>query len=260
MLSYLMRGQAHREVFQLLWGRQAVGNVSALSRLAGISFSAVYRELESMREAGLASCERVGGELHYQAKVDHPRASLLRQLAGLPNEPVAGEAAVGESQASSDDAVRSWLASFGAPLGAPGAMATPAPELEEVLAEAVKLSHRDATVTRVLPVTLWKHRNNLKMARLVEKATRRDERQALGCFLELAGRLGQAPALVREARKLRDKRRSRTRMFFDARPRGRYSLALTRRKTPKAARRWGYLMNMDLDSFKSLFEKFAEAQ
>lgn len=213
-----------------------------------------------MREAGLASCERVKGELHYQAKADHPRASFLRQLAALSNEPMAGETVVGKNQVSSDDAVRSWLASLGAPLGAPRAMGTPAPEREEVLAEAVELSHRDATVARVLPFTLWMHRNNLKMDRLVEKTTRRDERQALGCFLELAGSLGEDPALLREARRLRDKRRSKTRMFFEGRPRGRYSLALTRRKTPKAARRWGYLMNMDLDSFKSLFEKFAEAQ
>jgi hypothetical protein len=33
--------------------------------------------------------------------------------------------------------------------------------------------------------------------------------------------------------------------------------ALARRNTPKEALRWGYVMNMGLDSFRTLFEKFA---
>jgi len=45
-------------------------------------------------------------------------------------------------------------------------------------------------------------------------------------------------------------------MFFTG-PHGPGSLAATRRNTPKEARRWGYLMNMGLDSFESTFDKFA---
>jgi hypothetical protein len=37
------------------------------------------------------------------------------------------------------------------------------------------------------------------------------------------------------------------------------ALALARGKTPPLARRWGYLMNMDLDSFASAFRKHGEA-
>ena len=257
MLDYVLRGHTHREVFRLLWGRQAVGSVSVLSRLAGVSFSAVHRELESMREAGLASRERVGAELHYRAKTDHPYAKLFRELAALPSELVPRRAAVGEG-VDHNDSVRSWLASVGAPLGAPRPTG-PVPELEEVLVDALKLSHRDAAVARVLPVTLWRRRRDLNLDRLVDKATRRDERHALGCFLELAGRFGGDPALVRTARRLRDKRRRKMRMFFEGRTPGRYASALTRRNTPREARRWGYYMNMPLDSFGSPFEKFAEA-
>src|SRR5262245_60483571 len=75
MLNYMFRGRAQREVFRLLWGRrEAAGSVSALARLAGVAFSAVHRELQAMHEAGLASSERVGAELHYRAKADHPHA------------------------------------------------------------------------------------------------------------------------------------------------------------------------------------------
>jgi hypothetical protein len=74
--------------------------------------------------------------------------------------------------------------------------------------------------------------------------------------LELAGRLGGDQHLVRAAHRLRDKRRKRACMFFEG-PRGPRSLAMTRRNTPKEALRWGYLMNMGIDSFRSTFEKFA---
>ena len=45
-------------------------------------------------------------------------------------------------------------------------------------------------------------------------------------------------------------------MFFTG-PHGPRALAATRRNTPKEALRWGYLMNMGLDSFESTFDKFA---
>ncbi len=258
MLRYVLRGRAHREVFRLLWGRQARGSVSELARLAGVSFSAVHKELESMRESGLASCERVGGELHYRAKSDHPRATLFRDLAGLPGEPVPGKAPAGSGEAHHDDAVRSWMASVGAPLGAPRPT-TRVPLLETVLVEALKLAHRDATVARVLPFTMWRRRRDWAFDRLVEEATRHDERPALGCFLEMAGRLGGDRALVRAALGLRDKRRRKMRMFFENRQSGRYALALTLRNTPREARRWGYYMNMSLDSFEAPFQKCPEA-
>jgi hypothetical protein len=42
----------------------------------------------------------------------------------------------------------------------------------------------------------------------------------------------------------------------NAAPRAR---AQAERNTPAATRRWGYRMNMDLENFRTLFEKFADA-
>jgi DNA-binding transcriptional ArsR family regulator len=251
MLRYLIKGTARRELFRLLWGRREEGSVSTLARLAGVSFSAAHRELEAMRSAGLAVSRRVGSEVQYHAASDHPRRDLLTELANVAN------GLRREAEESRDAVVRTWLAGVGAPLAAPPPSA-PLPSLEEVLAEAVVLSHRDATVARVLPVVLWKRRHDVDLDRLVVESTRRDERHALGYFLELAGRLGGDPGLVESARSLNDGRRRRKRMFF-AGPHGRYQLAATRRNTPPEALRWGYLMNMGMDSFKSTFDKFAAA-
>jgi hypothetical protein len=204
-----------------------------------------------MRAAGLATSERVGSELQYRAAGDHPQAVLLGQLASVSQSE-------GTSAREKRDAeVRSWLASVGAPLA--GSPSQTPPPLEELLAEALALSHRDATVVRVFPAVLWQRRHDLDLDRLVLEATRRDERHALGYFLELAGRLGGDARFVEAAGRLSDRRRRKARMFF-AGPHGRYQLAATRRNTPREALRWGYLMNLGMDSFRSTFAKFAEGR
>ena len=119
----------------------------------------------------------------------------------------------------------------------------------------MSLSHLDTAVCRVLPLLLWRHRDRLDWDRLVQEATRRDERQALGCFLELAGLLGRDPRLTAAAQPLRDRRRTKPRMFF-AGPRGPRAMAATRRTTPKEALSWGYLMNIGVDGFRTTFDEF----
>lgn len=202
-----------------------------------------------MRAAGLAGVERVGTKLVYRAQADHPQAELLRELVADEGGPDS------RKRARRSERVRGWLANAGAPLGS-AELKGPAPPVELVVAEALSLSHRDATVARVLPFVLWRQRSHLDLDRLLREATRRDERQALGCFLELAGQLGAESQLVEAARAMHDKRRKKARMFF-AGPHGPRAMAATRRNTPKQALRWGYLMNMGLDSFSSTFEKFA---
>lgn len=155
-----------------------------------------------------------------------------------------------ESQARRDLRGRFALAAVGAPVGAPRRNPPPA-DLEATLADGLVLAHRDATLARTLPLVFWRQRDSFDLDRLVAQASRRGERFALGLFLELAGRLGHEPSLVQAARRLRDRRRTTVRPFF-TRPEGPFLMALTRRYTPRAARRWGYLMNMTVDSFRTL--------
>jgi hypothetical protein len=90
---------------------------------------------------------------------------------------------------------------------------------------------------------------------LVKEATLLNERPTLGLFLELAGSLGHDRLLVERAQGLQDRRRAPARrMFFDT-PLNPYSLQAARNNTPAVARRWGFLMNMPLDSFASAFGK-----
>jgi hypothetical protein len=205
-----------------------------------------------MRAEGLARAERAGAELVYRANPGYREAGLVRRLLGRQVPSSASSPLAGSER------VRGWLAAAGAPLLVSRRAKGPRPSLEEVLAEGLVLSHEDATVARVLPLVLWRHRGRLDPGRLVGAATLRNERQALGFLLELTGLLAKDPRLASLAKPLRDRRRTRPRPFF-ARAQGRMALALARRKTPALARRWGYLMNMDLDSFASAFRKHGEA-
>ena len=143
---------------------------------------------------------------------------------------------------------------MGAPLLGSRPPEEPTPRLEEVLAEGLVLAHRDPTVARVLPVALWRQRDRWNHDQLVQAATRRNERQALGFFLELTGRLGGDSRWASLSDSLRDRRRSREQPFFAGR-KGHTALSLARKRTPPLALRWGYLMNMRLDRFASAFAK-----
>ena len=250
-MPYLVTSRARRDLLRLLWLDRAVGSVSDLARRARLSFAAAHRELAAMRAEGLASSERAGRTLVYRANRGHTQSALVRRLL---ND---GTAAARTAPPASTERVRGWLAAAGAPLLVSRRVAGRVPSLERVLAQALALSHDDATVARVLPLVFWAQRNRLDYDRLVCEATRLDERQTLGFFLELTGRLARDHRFASVLNQLRDRRRSRVRLFF-AGPHGRMALAAARRKTPRLARRWGYLMNMGVESFASAFAKHTQ--
>lgn len=249
MLDYLVTSRAKRELFRLVWGKDRVGSVSLLAREAGLSFSPTHRELEAMRSAGLVRSERRGAELLYRRVEGHLQTELLRALAAAP--PLAPEPPAAKSEPQDD--VRGWLQQMGAPLSAPRSKRNP-PSSEVALTEALVLSHTDPTVARVLPFVLWRQRADLDLDHLAVLATQRDEAQSLGYFLELAGKLGKDRPLLQASKQLVDRRRRRPRMFFAGRH-GRRAVAAASKRTPQVARRWGYLMNAGVDSFKSVFDK-----
>jgi len=247
-----VKASVRRGLFRVVWGEGASGSVSELARRANVAFSAAHRELQAMAEAGLASAERAGAEVVYRANDGHAHAELLRGLATAPERPEI------PANVDRDEQVRGWLTSAGAPLGA-ATPAGPLPPLEAVVASGLQLAHRDSTVARVMPLVLWRQREQLDFARLRTEATRRNEAPTLGYFLELAGKLGHEPDLLHASAALRDRRRKKVRQFFSG-VHGPRALAAMRRNTPREARRWGFLMNMGVDSFRSTFDKHVQSR
>ena len=112
-------------------------------------------------------------------------------------------------------------------------------------------------MARVLPFVLTHLAERVDMDLLRREAAASGEKHTVGFLLEVAGQLGHRPALVQEAARFFDRRRTRARPFFLGE--SKYSRALAEKRTPTVARRWGWRMNMGLDSFASVFDKFQNA-
>jgi DNA-binding transcriptional ArsR family regulator len=247
VLEYLVTSRARRQLLRRLWADGLGGSVSSLARAAGVSYAAAHRELEAMKAAGLTVARRNGVATVYRANLSHPQADVLVAL-------LATQTGVSYPEGPR---LRRQLAALGAPLGGPAPKGQHPPS-EEVLAAGLVLAHHSPTVARVLPVAFWRQRDQLDYERLQRAATLRDERQALGFYLELTGLLGGDRRLARCASGLRDRRRTALRPFFSA-GRGPFARAAAREKSPALARRWGFLMNMELESFSATFRKHVAA-
>ena len=255
VLDFLLPSRARQGLVAALLQQRASGSVSALARQAGVTPAAAHKEVAQMLSAGLVVTEREGRRKMVRANERSPQVRALRRLLDQL------ERQVDDSPAQSDERVRAWLGHYGAPLLV-AALVSPGdvPPFEETFAHALRLAHRDATVAEVLPLVLWNQRDHLNLAELVRLATKLDEAQSLGLFLELTGTLGRDRALARAAQTLRDGRYRRMRYFFTADGRTELSRAVARMHTPKAARRWHFFMNMPFEGFASHFRKFRRAE
>lgn len=156
-----------------------------------------------------------------------------------------------------DDLKRAWLAHYGAPLAGHTLVAgSAAPELAKVVVDGLALSRRDASVARALPVLLWRCRADLDVAKLCQLATRKRRERALGFFLDLTARLSGDRRLRNAAAALRPTRPPTATKFFTRRE-SPLARMVAEERTPPVARMWGYRMNMPMESFRSLFEKFS---
>jgi hypothetical protein len=222
VLSYLVTSRTRRELLRRLWSDGKRGNVSELARSCGLSFAAAHRELEAMKAAGLALVERKGTGLEYRANRRHPQADVLVSL-------LTPAAAGGLAKQATDD-VR--------------------PGPEDALVERFVLSHEDEEVALAVPGALWRQRDELDYGRLTRAATRRNERHALGFYLQLTGQLSGDPQFRRRAIFLRDRRRTVARPFF--------TVGTKASGSPlPLAQRWGFVLNVELARFAAAFRREA---
>lgn len=247
MLDFLVTSKARRRLLDVLWRRDGSGSTAQLAALANVGFASAYRELRAMQAAGLVRAERRGFALVYEANRDHPLADALRAVVAT-QEPHSAE----DPEARR---LRGELAALGAPVQHE-VMVPPRHSVEETVVRGVQLAHRDPDVARTLPVCLYRQRDVLDPVRLREHAVRLGEKRALGFFLSLTAELSGDRRFAEWTTPLRDRRYRAPHDFFYAASRSRRQNRLAEETTPPVARRWRLRMNMDLDAFRSTFEKF----
>ena len=244
MFRYLVSSATRRKLLQVLWTEGRTGSVRELAEAAGVAFAGAYREVQAMARVGLVRATAVGAHRVFAANREHPDADLLLRLLA-PSRP---------ADDPEGDAVRAELRALGAPLSVE-ASALPA-EPEAAVTAGLATARRDPTVARTLPVVLWTQRDRLRPLELARGARRHGEKMALGFFLELTSELSGDPRFRRWARDLVDRRVRRSHDFFVGAAPSRSSRAAAARRTPALARRWGFEMNADLESFRATFDRF----
>jgi len=249
LLNCLVTSQTRRELVNLLWKEAFRGTMSDFCREGGLSMPSVRKELHALKKQSLVCAEVVRGREVLSANDKHPQYKLLLALVS------ADAPATNKREMEKDKRVRRALKALGAPLTVTGPR-PPKMVLEDVVLDALELSRRDATVARVLPVVLWKRRDELRWKVLLDGVSGAENKHVLGFFLALTTLLSDEQRFASLASLLKDKRLRQSRQFFygvDS-PRAKQ---LARLKTPAIAHEWGFQMNMGLDSFRSTFDKFA---
>lgn len=246
VLEYLVPSRTRRRLLATLWAHPQGLSMRALSREAGVTYSAAHRELSHMAQAELVQTQSDGKALLRKWNYQNPAAKRLkRMLSTTPSQP----------RGEQDSDTLYWnLKRWGAPLmeaGTPGQRLS----LEETLARALSLARHRSEVARVWPVVFAKNRSETNLERLAALANRLGQKMALGFFLALSGRLLDDHTLSRTASRLRDGRYKKVEDFFRM-DRGERARELAERNTPALAKRWLYRMNMPLESFESTFRKF----
>jgi hypothetical protein len=146
------------------------------------------------------------------------------------------------------------LLAFVAYHGAKDSHTSPACDLENVVLQALASSHRDPALCRMLPVFLFRVCNTLD-AQKVAALVRPDLRDRLGFFLELGGKLGRTKVWNALLSKLAHGVKDKTPELFFPQANSQVDRLLAEERTPEVARKWGFLMNMDEENFRSHFEK-----
>jgi transcriptional regulator with XRE-family HTH domain len=161
-----------------------------------------------------------------------------------------------ELEVSSIDRLKGWLAFYGAPLYGPEFRPEEVPPPETVLADALVLAHESASVSRALPLAFWKTRDRLDFHGrhgLFKESVLRGQARTLGFFLDLTSQLSGDLVFEEAAKLLKVRDLSRPKQFFS--PTTWRERQLAEMRTPQAARKWGFRMNMGMDSFETMFNK-----
>ncbi len=249
VLRALFPTAARRSVVELLFsGSAADASMSEIARRAGLTPRAVAVEVQRLEEAGLVEVQAVGSAHVVRPYSKNPATAALSELV---------KAARGASAPSTGDRnVRRSLAAYGAPLlGEEPKAVFP---LAETLLRGLKTARKDATVLRVLPVVVAKHVQDLDWTDLAERARRMNLRAELGMLLDLTADVADLPELHARTETLSDARRKRPRYFPLVE--GAFERQLAAKRTPGAARRWHFLMNMTEESFRETVRKHVPAQ
>ena len=243
--SILFPSRARRSLLVALFRDGAADiSVSELARRAGLTPRAVAIEVARLDAAGLVRVEAIGPAHLVRPRLEHPAVGPLRALLGANPFPPSDE---------EEAEVRRSLATYGAPF-AGDAAAAPLP-LTETLLRGLSLARADATVLLVLPAVLALRAGDVDFRELKEGARRLKLKAELGFLLDLTADVAGLPALRERASDLADGRRRLQRHLPTSL--GAREKELAESRSPAAAGRWNFRVNMTEEAFRAALREGA---
>ena len=243
MGSELFGSRIRARVLRLLFVDCVEGSGAELARLAEVDGRGVREELAKLERAGLVVRHNEGRRTVAAADMNHPASGALRDFLTSFCKPVA--------RPEDTSKLRETLAAFGAPLLVGRKKAwTP---LEEALLDGLAAARKDPIILRVLPIVLATLRSRVAWPQVKIQARRRRLAAELGMLVELTADLLGEPSLAEMVLDLHDRRYRKARFFPEVS--GQFEARLAEDRTPEAARRWGFRMNISFESLKAAMEK-----
>lgn len=247
MLDYLVTSRTRRTLLKLLWCDGENGTAAGLAEKANVAFAGAYRELKAMANSKLAKVEWSNGRKEYSANLTHPLAQLLLDL--LKEQ---GPKQMNNSAATLR--LKENLAYLGMPVNVRKVPPKKGTKIESLVVNAATLAKDDASVARALPVLLHKLKDNLDYEALKYESSKRGNKHRVGFFLDMEGTLSKDKGMSDTAQKFFDRRYKSGTLFFGHQ--SKYAKELAVERTPELAKKWGWLMNMSMDTFESHYRKF----
>ncbi|MFH1018592.1 MAG: winged helix-turn-helix domain-containing protein [Pseudomonadota bacterium] len=245
--------EPQRRLLEVLSDTNGPVSVLGLAQLTQVPYSTTHLTLRKLKKLGLVTSQPQSRRLDYDLnRTDaYARAFMELFLSGFPAQK-RPDLASGKNVTDKD--VLWNLAGLGAPLVVDEhPRKTLAPE--QTFAFALDVAHRNPTAARALPVAFAKSLSRLNYPLLRYLSRERKQTRTLGFYLELTGVLSHKSRFKKLAAEFQDRRVKRQEPFFEVST-SKYAQALAHKRTPRLARKWHFLMNLDMDDFRSLFEKF----
>lgn len=245
LFNYLFKNNESAKLAELLWLKKVEASVNELSLLSGLSYSTTHEELQRMKSLNLVKMQRKGKATLYSSALVEAEANVVASIF---------EKTKGHSKQtfSFDDFNMPLLGDFSELQGEKV-------EAEELLVKAVKLSKKNSSLLRALPLLFKKMGDGLESYQLAYWSKRYDANKEMGFVLDLTGQLTKNKKYSELAKKFRDKRWSKYDYYFerDNELKGFQALAVDGH-TPELARKWYLKLNVGLDSFQSFYSKHEE--
>ncbi|HWU44609.1 MAG TPA: hypothetical protein VN132_14255 [Bdellovibrio sp.] len=250
LADFFFKNDEQKKLAQLVWAESLEASVREFSLMSGLNYATTYELLHRMEELGLVKRTVKGRSTLYSSTLSKDEKALFMKLAPTVSSQQQKKIKFGDTLLKLGLPYRGKSEDLGSEYVA---------DNEELVVHAVWRAKKNSTLARALPVMLAQQLTTLNPHRLMYWAKQYKVKREFGFFIDLTGLLSGNRNLRKLARDFHDQRWSQDEFLFSNEENlTGFQSQLVEQNTPDLARWWHLKMNMGMDSFESLFQKFSK--